>query len=375
MHGILPMFTAVTKSVTMLLVDHSRPFISYWTRGAPSDLSVACEVIGSDPKYAFQRTCDYTPAVGIFRDALLQNTSYVAGKTQISSRLRDLNKGKMVVELRGKCFNATVTVQKHIDRCPWCAETTTAPQVISSRLRDLNKGKMVVELRGKCFNATVTVQKHIDRCPWCAETTTAPYVVVIPKTEVPRKMTGESMLEERLELVGVSILATICVLSATAFACLLVAYLKQRSNVESRENEKTYVANLMKISSRLRDLNKGKMVVELRGKCFNATVTVQKHIDRCPWCAETTTAPQVVVITKTEVPRKMTGESMLEERLELVGVSILATICVLSATAFACLLVAYLKQRSNVESRENEKTYVANLMKVDSPFRNSNQIE
>uniref|UniRef100_F1LC12 C2 domain-containing protein n=1 Tax=Ascaris suum TaxID=6253 RepID=F1LC12_ASCSU len=191
-----------------IVQDHSRPFISYWTRGAPNDLSVACEVIGSDPKYAFQRTCDYTPAVGIFRDALLQNTSYVARKTQISSRLRDLNKGKMVVELRGKCFNATVTVQKHIDRCPWCAETTTAP-----------------------------------------------YVVVIPKTEVPRKMTGESMLEERLELVGVSILATICVLSATAFACLLVAYLKQRSNVESRENEKTYVANLMKVDSPFRNSN------------------------------------------------------------------------------------------------------------------------
>uniref|UniRef100_A0A915AIS2 Secreted protein n=1 Tax=Parascaris univalens TaxID=6257 RepID=A0A915AIS2_PARUN len=200
---------SISWMVTQDIVqDHSRPFISYWTRGAPSDLSVACEVIGSDPKYAFQRTCDYTPVVGIFRETLLQNTSYVGRKTQMPLRLRDLDKGKMVVELRGKCFNATVTVQKHNDRCPWCVEITTTPQV-----------------------------------------------VVIPKTEVPRKMTDESILEERLELVGVSILATICVLSAAAFACLLVAYLKQRSNVESRENERTYVANLMKVDSPFRNSN------------------------------------------------------------------------------------------------------------------------
>lgn len=30
-------------------------------------------------------------------------------------------------------------------------------------------GKMVVEMRGKCFNATLTVEKHEKRCPWCIE--------------------------------------------------------------------------------------------------------------------------------------------------------------------------------------------------------------
>ena len=28
---------------------------------------------------------------------------------------------------------------------------------------------MIVEVRGKCFNATLAVQKHVQRCPWCPD--------------------------------------------------------------------------------------------------------------------------------------------------------------------------------------------------------------
>lgn len=30
-------------------------------------------------------------------------------------------------------------------------------------------GKIVVELKGKCFNASLTIEKHEQRCPWCQE--------------------------------------------------------------------------------------------------------------------------------------------------------------------------------------------------------------
>lgn len=38
--------------------------------------------------------------------------------------------------------------------------------------RDLeaeSDGRMIVELRGKCFNATLAVRKHLTRCPWCPD--------------------------------------------------------------------------------------------------------------------------------------------------------------------------------------------------------------
>lgn len=31
------------------------------------------------------------------------------------------------------------------------------------------EGRMIVELRGKCFNATLAVRKHLIRCPWCPD--------------------------------------------------------------------------------------------------------------------------------------------------------------------------------------------------------------
>ncbi|VDK52194.1 unnamed protein product [Anisakis simplex] len=128
------------------------------------------------------------------------------------------------------------------------------------------------------------------------------------------------------------------------------------------------------------------MVVELRGKCFNATITVQKHMQHCPWCHEPTTPTTTTTKTSSTLVRQKVRQQtttaspvegfVLDERFELICVSVLATVCVLSAAAFTCLLIAYLRLRSNMLSRANEKTYLANLMKVDSPFaRTSLQTE
>uniref|UniRef100_A0A0M3JFU3 FBA_2 domain-containing protein n=1 Tax=Anisakis simplex TaxID=6269 RepID=A0A0M3JFU3_ANISI len=63
--------------------DQARPFISHWIRGEPSDLSVACEIIGADPKYGFQRTCDFTPTVAIFREYTENNTSQLTKRSSV----------------------------------------------------------------------------------------------------------------------------------------------------------------------------------------------------------------------------------------------------------------------------------------------------
>lgn len=35
--------------------------------------------------------------------------------------------------------------------------------------KDSENEKAIAELRGKCFNATIAVQKHTIRCPWCPD--------------------------------------------------------------------------------------------------------------------------------------------------------------------------------------------------------------
>lgn len=38
----------------------------------------------------------------------------------------------------------------------------------SEKTRNSNNGRVVIEVRGKCFNASLVLQKY-DRCPTCIE--------------------------------------------------------------------------------------------------------------------------------------------------------------------------------------------------------------
>ncbi|KAL4002560.1 hypothetical protein ACH3XW_3945 [Acanthocheilonema viteae] len=94
-------------------------FISHWSEGSPMDIEMSIEIIGIDPKYRFQRSCDQTAATKAFKyeaqDEHFENSGGANG-----SELDE-----MIVELQGRCFNASLTVQKHIGRCPWCAKFKT----------------------------------------------------------------------------------------------------------------------------------------------------------------------------------------------------------------------------------------------------------
>uniref|UniRef100_A0A0R3S377 C2 domain-containing protein n=1 Tax=Elaeophora elaphi TaxID=1147741 RepID=A0A0R3S377_9BILA len=106
-------------------------FISHWTEGTPVDIEMSIEIIGIDPKYRFQRSCDQTAATKAFKYEIEEEHS------QGSENGSDL--GQMIVELRGRCFNATLTVQKHMAVCPWSASVETTTTYTATKVSILNE--------------------------------------------------------------------------------------------------------------------------------------------------------------------------------------------------------------------------------------------
>uniref|UniRef100_A0AC34GDC1 Uncharacterized protein n=1 Tax=Panagrolaimus sp. ES5 TaxID=591445 RepID=A0AC34GDC1_9BILA len=84
-------------------------FTSFWNSGEPSHVETQLEVINYDPTYHFPRVCDSSP------------------KTLLMNAQTNASKEYQLYELRGNCFNVTLEVSKHEERCPWCPE----PVIIS----------------------------------------------------------------------------------------------------------------------------------------------------------------------------------------------------------------------------------------------------
>ncbi|CAJ0566290.1 unnamed protein product, partial [Mesorhabditis spiculigera] len=89
-----------------------------------------------------------------------------------------------------------------------------------------------------------------------------------------------------------------------------------------------------------------RQLIEVRGKCFNATLMIQKHTERCPWCphpSEMTVIQQEMMDpTSTASLLASFGSSSPTLAASLLG---LTAIAMLSSTAFACLLISYFRQR------------------------------
>ncbi|CAI4229088.1 unnamed protein product [Auanema sp. JU1783] len=163
--------------------DAPRVLVSEWRSGKPEDVSVSCQVVGTDTMYGFPRTCDKTSSVRVF-----QATD---SETPIHTRSRRHN-----------------------------METTD------------EKGKSIIEIRGKCFNATLTIEKHTERCPTCPD----PNDMTIIGQELPDELSvfSASILaplrgEDRLMHIGMLALAAIAVCTSAAFGCLLVAFMRQKN--------------------------------------------------------------------------------------------------------------------------------------------------
>ncbi|CAJ0597479.1 unnamed protein product [Cylicocyclus nassatus] len=166
--------------------DASRSFVSHWAKGKPEDVMLTCQVVGTDPTYGFPRVCDQTATVRVFQE----------GVTEAFGRNR-----------------------RHQDMATTTAET------------EEELGKKLIEIRAKCFNATLAIQKHTERCPWCPN----PSDVTLIEQTLPEDISAESNSifsqlkgDEKLLHVCVLLLAGIAVLASVGLACVLVAFLRQK---------------------------------------------------------------------------------------------------------------------------------------------------
>ncbi|CAJ0597592.1 unnamed protein product [Cylicocyclus nassatus] len=119
---LLPLTEEISISWTISehFVQHtSRSFVSHWAKG----LKLRCQVVGTDPLYGFPRVCDHTALVRAFPDGIdefLERRRRQATVTTTPMPEEEL--GKRMIEIRARCFNATVAVEKHTERCPWCPD-------------------------------------------------------------------------------------------------------------------------------------------------------------------------------------------------------------------------------------------------------------
>uniref|UniRef100_A0A7E4ZVD2 Si:dkey-194e6.1 n=1 Tax=Panagrellus redivivus TaxID=6233 RepID=A0A7E4ZVD2_PANRE len=107
-------------------VDAVKQFTSVWTDGLPEDVQVQLSVINYDPSFGFPRVCDATSKVAFYR--VPQMPGFESSENVRTFRLQ------------GRCFNATVLLQKHIEVCPWCVTPAVdSPQKLSSDMTLLDR--------------------------------------------------------------------------------------------------------------------------------------------------------------------------------------------------------------------------------------------
>ncbi|CAJ0597561.1 unnamed protein product [Cylicocyclus nassatus] len=160
--------------------EASRSFVSHWAKGKPEDLALSCQVVGTDPTYGFPRVCDQTASIRVFQEETNGRIRRHQDVTTIATPEEEL--GKKLVEIRAKCFNVTLAVQKHTDRCPWCPDPSDVTIV---------EQRMPEEL--SAFSTSVLMQLGQD---------------LVPATML--------------------ILAIIAILASLGFAFVLIAFLRQK---------------------------------------------------------------------------------------------------------------------------------------------------
>ncbi|CAG9540115.1 unnamed protein product [Cercopithifilaria johnstoni] len=169
----------ISWPITLKLVEEtSHSFISHWISRSVSDIALKCEVIGLDPTYGFPRICDTTPLKHIFDFDYDENDHFKhSKKTQYSNNGN--GNGKLVIEVKGKCFNASLALKKY-DRCPTCIE----------------------------HRSIAVVEQYTD-----------------PETsnDFFHRLNGNKQF-----LYAVIVLSAFTVILTTGFACLLIAFLHQK---------------------------------------------------------------------------------------------------------------------------------------------------
>ncbi|KAL3091374.1 hypothetical protein niasHS_007167 [Heterodera schachtii] len=134
----------------MLQDRQLRQFVSHWTVGDPEDVSVACQIAGIDPSFGFARVCDETSARRVFQEAMVRRTVMHNNNANIASIVR------------AKRRDGAAALSPRPPSAP-------SPPSLTADNGQHFAQQMVVEMRGRCFNATLAVRAHLSRCPWCPD--------------------------------------------------------------------------------------------------------------------------------------------------------------------------------------------------------------
>ncbi|CAI5444834.1 unnamed protein product [Caenorhabditis angaria] len=177
--------------------DSIHPFVTYWPSGKLEDISLSAQVVGIDRTYGFPRICDQTPSIRMFPE---------------EQKIKVLH--------------------HHKDHLPTTESPNPPPHPDDS---------LLLNIKGKCFNATLIITKHTERCPWCPD----PKDISIINQEIgsdPNALKTASIYsifsDERMVHLGVLILAVIAVISSTAFAIVLVMFLRNKRKMNEKKNKK-----------------------------------------------------------------------------------------------------------------------------------------
>ncbi|TKR78367.1 hypothetical protein L596_019177 [Steinernema carpocapsae] len=183
-----------------IVQDQSRSFVSFWTRGSYEDINLNCQIVGTDPTYNFPRICDQTLQVRLFEKTV---------KEAISSQLR---------------------LRRH--------EAQPTREGVEENSEKPAEGKMVVEVKARCFNATLAIQKYMERCPWCPEP--HQFAAVADQQQIHESIEETGVFAHlvrsgQLVHIGVIlVLAGVAVIAIFAFACLLASHRRLKKELSWR---------------------------------------------------------------------------------------------------------------------------------------------
>ncbi|KAL4003609.1 hypothetical protein ACH3XW_8310 [Acanthocheilonema viteae] len=117
-----------------LMQERQRIYVTHWSDGNPSDIQISCEVIGVDPTYGFPRICDSSTSVNIYEN---EEKKRLQERSDIISSDID---GKIFIKLTARCFNSSIIIEKHEERCPWCIEYSDDTVINQQYPEDLKSG-------------------------------------------------------------------------------------------------------------------------------------------------------------------------------------------------------------------------------------------
>ncbi|CAJ0597718.1 unnamed protein product [Cylicocyclus nassatus] len=109
---------------------------------------LSCQVVGIDPTYGFPRICDQTASICVFKDNASDCNRPQLATITTSHPEEELGK---LIEMRAKCFNVTIAVHKHKERCPWCpdpSEVTVVQQTLPDDVPSADPTSVFMRLLG-----------------------------------------------------------------------------------------------------------------------------------------------------------------------------------------------------------------------------------